>query len=97
MNNAYVIEIDDQTVGLIVRQGDGTERQRYRFYASAASLRAIEGKFFGSPNKAYRAALTVYRGGTHTMSHWPRRRGDAIQPAAEAAAQTPGSSAGVFF
>ena len=61
MSQAYVIEINDVTVGLVVLQDmKRTQKQGYRFYASSLPFRAIEGKIFSSPAKAHRAARAVY-------------------------------------
>lgn len=63
---AYVIEIHNETAGLVVRQRDETtKRQHYRFYASTARFRAIEGVLFQSPEKAQRAAEAVSKGRAH--------------------------------
>lgn len=61
MTHAYVIEIEDETVGLIVqRNGDGEKAQGYRFYAASPRFRAIEGRIFGGPEKARKAAAALY-------------------------------------
>jgi len=54
MSEAYVIEIEDRAVGVVVREAGG-----YRFFASRARFAALENKVFGSPEKAHRAALQI--------------------------------------
>jgi hypothetical protein len=62
MSYAYIIEIDEEAVGLVVQQnGDDARERGYRFYASTPSLREIEGKAFGSPAKARKAATALWR------------------------------------
>jgi hypothetical protein len=60
MSHAYVIEINEEAVGLVVLQSGGAARERgYRFYAARPSYRAIEGRIFGSPGKAQKAAVAL--------------------------------------
>ena len=60
MSHAYVIEINEEAVGLVVRQLTDAQKDRgYRFYASTPPFRVIEGKVFGSPSQAYKAAVAL--------------------------------------
>lgn len=60
MTNAYVIEIDEEAVGLVVREPENCRRgQGYRFYASAKGFQALEGKIFSNPQSAWRSARIV--------------------------------------
>lgn len=59
MSNAYVIEIDDVAVGVVVRQGEADGGRRYCFYAANAPFRSIEGKAFRTPDKARKAAIAL--------------------------------------
>ncbi len=61
MSNAYVIEIDDVAVGVVVRQGEADGGRRYSFYAANAPFRSIEGKIFRRPDKARRAAVALLK------------------------------------
>lgn len=61
MPHAYVIEIDDVAVGLVVRQGEIDGGRRYCFYAAGAPCRSIEGKLFHTPDKARKAAIALVR------------------------------------
>jgi hypothetical protein len=60
MSHAYVIEINEEAVGLVVLQSGAAARERgYRFYAARPFYRAIEGRIFGSPGKAQKAAVAL--------------------------------------
>ena len=50
--NAYVIEVLDATVGIVVRDGD-----RFRFCASDRQFYGLEGRSFCNPRAAETAAL----------------------------------------
>ena len=62
MTDAYVIEIDEDAVGLVVRESRGSGRgQGYRFYASLKGFQSLEGKIFSNPESARRSARDVSR------------------------------------
>ena len=52
MFDAYVIEVDEATAGIIVRDG-----HRFRFCASDRQFFDMEGRSFGSPRDAEAAAI----------------------------------------
>jgi len=56
-NAAFVIEIDEQTVGLAVRDGG-----RYRFIAAIPALNALDRSLHPSFKAAKRAAAAMLRG-----------------------------------
>jgi len=55
--NAYVVEVDGQTVGIVARDESGS----YRFHASINRFNALEGRSFKSPREAERAAHQLTR------------------------------------
>lgn len=55
MSDAYVIEVANETAGIVVRQGD---EKSYRFHASLPRYYPLDGKLFAAPRDAERAALT---------------------------------------
>lgn len=60
MTNAYVIEIDEEAVGLVVREGENRRQgQGYRFYASIKGFQTLEGKIFPNPQSAWRSAKII--------------------------------------
>jgi hypothetical protein len=59
MPDAYVIEIDEVAVGVVVRQGEIDGGRRYCFYAANPPFRSIEGKLFRTPEKARKAATAL--------------------------------------
>jgi|GEM_PF-2783185 len=60
MTEAYVIEIGEDAVGLVVRESRGTSREKgYRFYASVKGYQSLEGKIFSNPDSARRSAEVV--------------------------------------
>jgi hypothetical protein len=52
-SDAYVIEVDSATAGLVVRAHD---RAGFRFFASAPAFARLDGLTFRSPQDAERAA-----------------------------------------
>lgn len=56
MFDSYVIEIDDDEAGLLLRHGDG-----FVFHAVAPRWRAFEGHRFGGPGAAERALRRAVR------------------------------------
>ncbi len=61
MSDAYVIEIDDVAVGVVVRQGEAEGGRRYCFYAANVPFRSIDGKVFPTPDKARKAAVALMK------------------------------------
>jgi hypothetical protein len=62
MTDAYVIEVDEDAVGLVVRESGGaSRRQGYRFYASLKGYQSLEGRLFSNPESARRSAKAVSR------------------------------------
>jgi hypothetical protein len=60
MTNAYVIEIGEEAIGLVVREVEPNFRGRnYRFYASVKAFQSLEGKMFPNPESARRSAIIV--------------------------------------
>jgi hypothetical protein len=59
MSNAYVIEVFNQTAGIVV-----AEERGFRFFSSKRAFDPLEGGHFGSARAAERAAraLVVERG-----------------------------------
>lgn len=59
MSDAYIIEIADETAGIVVRQQHETG---YRFHAAVPRYFALEGKIFAGPREAERAATAQLNG-----------------------------------
>jgi hypothetical protein len=60
MTDAYVIEIGEEAIGLVVRETENVHRSRsYRFYASKKGFHILEGKMFPNPESARRSAIYV--------------------------------------
>ncbi len=60
MTDAYVIEIGEEAIGLVVREAESAQRRNYfRFYASVKGFQSLEGKSFTSPESAKRSAVVV--------------------------------------
>jgi hypothetical protein len=55
MSHAYLIEIEQDTVGLIIREAEG-----YRFYATRRSLRGLQPDLFDTATAAHRAVLHMH-------------------------------------
>jgi hypothetical protein len=51
MPDSYIIEVDSQTAGIVVR-----DREGYRFFASSHQFNALEGRIFRNAREAERAA-----------------------------------------
>lgn len=60
MSDAFVIEIADETAGIVVRQGN---EKTYRFHASLPRYYPLDGKIFSAPRDAERAARAQFGGG----------------------------------
>jgi hypothetical protein len=56
MTDAFVIEVNDEAAGIIVKSG-----RDYLFYASHPRYAALEGSAFASPSKAELAARMLKR------------------------------------
>jgi hypothetical protein len=52
MSDAYVIEVADETAGIVVRQ---ESEKAYRFHASLPRYYPLDGKIFSAPRDAERA------------------------------------------
>lgn len=63
MSGAYVIEIEDQTAGLVIAEKGG-----FRFYASDRAFWKLEGRFFAQVRQAQRAAAEIWRNRTKDES-----------------------------
>ncbi|HYD32063.1 MAG TPA: hypothetical protein VEB64_14575 [Azospirillaceae bacterium] len=58
--SAFIIEVHGNAAGIVVRDGSG-----FRFFASHHQFQALEGRVFGTPHKAERAALTLAQARLH--------------------------------
>jgi hypothetical protein len=56
MRNAYIIEIQDEAVGIAAREGRG-----FRFHAAAHAFQQLDGRLFPSLQQANRAVQTVQK------------------------------------
>jgi hypothetical protein len=65
MNQAYIIEIGDKAVGLVVKEKSKKHGSSYRFYASEAHFLSLEGRIFDNPEKATKTALALHRASDH--------------------------------
>lgn len=54
MRSAYVIEVGDEQVGLVIRE-DG--ERHFQFHAATQAYNALEGRLFADPLKAERVAI----------------------------------------
>jgi hypothetical protein len=54
MSNAYVIEVFDQTAGIVV-----AEQRGFRFFSSTPAFDVLEGSHFGSARAAGRAVKVL--------------------------------------
>jgi hypothetical protein len=59
MSDAYVIEVQGKTVGLIVRETN--DSRHYRFLSALHALNDLEGKAFTGPYDAENAARKLVR------------------------------------
>lgn len=57
MSDAYIIEVADETAGIVVRQ---ESEKSFRFHASAPRYYPLDGKIFTAPRDAERAALAQF-------------------------------------
>ena len=51
MPDSYIIEVNSQTAGIVVR-----DREGYRFFASSHQFNPLEGRIFRNAREAERAA-----------------------------------------
>ena len=58
MSNAFVIEINDEAAGIVVKSGHD-----YRFHAANARYAVLEGRPFSSPSRAETAVHDLRRRG----------------------------------
>jgi hypothetical protein len=63
MSHAYLIEIEQDTVGLIVREAEG-----YRFYATRRSLNGLQRNLFDTASDAHHAVLDLHSPAAATHS-----------------------------
>lgn len=73
MSDVYLIEVNDEAVGLVARD---PEAKAYRFHAALKSVFTLDGQLFPTPSDAQRAARHVLES---------RGRGAAALPASQAA------------
>jgi hypothetical protein len=52
MSDSYIIEVDCEAAGIVVRDGHG-----FRFFAATRPFHALEGQMFKNPEQARRAAV----------------------------------------
>lgn len=57
MPDSYVIEVNSQTAGIVVRDPQG-----YRFFASSHRFNRLEGRLFRNAREAERAASRLVNG-----------------------------------
>lgn len=57
MSDAYVIEVANETAGIVVRQ---ESEKTYRFHASLPRYYPLDGKLFSAPRDAERAAIAQF-------------------------------------
>ncbi|MGJ0507114.1 MAG: hypothetical protein ACR652_08245 [Methylocystis sp.] len=55
MSHAYLIEIEQDTVGLVIREAEG-----YRFYATRRSFSLLERNLFDTASAAHHAVLGIH-------------------------------------
>ena len=52
MSTAFIIEVQSQAAGIVVRDG-----RSYRFHAASHDFNVLDGRDFRSPGEAHKAAL----------------------------------------
>jgi hypothetical protein len=57
MSDNYIIEVDSEAAGIVVRNPDG-----YRFFAACDRFNRLEGQLFRNPRDAERAAVRLANG-----------------------------------
>lgn len=74
MAEAYVIEVDEEAIGLVVRDETARNHLSFHFYSSAKRFQSLEGKSFPSPKSAKRSALAIAeQPNSTTLSHVEER------------------------
>lgn len=69
MSHAYIIEIGEEAVGLVVKEASPTSAQAsYRFYASKKPFLSLDGKIFINPEKARQSALAINENNARRVS-----------------------------
>jgi hypothetical protein len=58
MSDTYIIEVNSQAAGIVVRNHDG-----YRFFAATHRFNRMEGQLFRNAREAERAAILLANGG----------------------------------
>lgn len=66
MSDAYVIELQGNAVGIIVRQREN--ESAYRFLSALHGFNCLEGHEFSGPFQAERAARRLWREQPHILS-----------------------------
>jgi hypothetical protein len=61
MSKAYIIEVHNQTAGIVARDAQG-----FRFFSSERIFDSLEGRQFGSAREAERAARALLTERYHT-------------------------------
>ncbi len=64
MTQAYIIEIESRTAGIVAR-----DEQGYRFFSSDRTFDGLEGREFRSARDAERAARTLLQQRRHLMAN----------------------------
>lgn len=77
MSDAYVIEIGENAVGVVVREARG-----YRFHAAKRPFHSLEGKLFNTASEAHGAAINVYARSTTPASTLTPLRAIGVEPRA---------------
>ena len=72
MASAHVIEVDDRTAGIVVREHGG-----FRFFASERAFSSLEGALFRSADQAARAVRERLRP-RKTLGRVPLTRSEAV-------------------
>jgi hypothetical protein len=57
MSDTYIIEVNSQAAGIVVRDSEG-----YRFFAATHRFNALEGQTFRNAREAERAAIRLASG-----------------------------------
>jgi hypothetical protein len=57
MSDTYIIEVNSQAAGIVVRNADG-----FRFFAATHRFNALEGQTFRNAREAERAAIRLANG-----------------------------------
>lgn len=52
MSHAFIIEVNSRAAGIVVREG-----RCFRFHAACDAFSGLDGRDFGSPGEAHKAAM----------------------------------------